>query len=182
MAHVTISNKWTRPSLIIFTDSEPSASVASVGVWDIGGSPGAMNGYIYLSDDNRSDLQVSIERIEYKKRMINGRMRSYHVADKRSYSVSWQALPSLNTYTSERPGKSVAWAAGKEMLEWYKAHPDSFWMLLVYDTPDEEGSGNIPLKYQIEKRNVFFESFSYNIVTRGTLHDHWDLSMSLVEV
>lgn len=183
MANVTISQKWTRPSLMIFSDSEPSASVASAGIWDIAGIAGAMDGYIYLSDDNRSDLQVSVDRIEYKRRMINGRMRSYHVADKRSYSVSWQSFPSSNLYISENKNSySAAWAAGQEIVNWYNAHPDSFWMLLVYDTPNPQGSGSIPLKYEIEKRNVFFESFSYNVITRGTLHDHWDMSMSLVEV
>lgn len=183
MPNVTISRKWFRPAMMIFTANEPSASVASAGIWDISGSAGSTDGYIYLTDDNRSDVQVALDRIEYKKRMINGTMRSFHVADKRSYSVSWQAIPSSNLYISENlKSYSAAWAAGQQMIDWYSAHPDSFWMLLVYDTPNKEGTGNIPLRYEIEKRNVFFESFSYNVTTRGSLHDHWDISMSLVEV
>jgi hypothetical protein len=110
-------------------------------------------------------------------------MRSYHVADKRSYSLSWSEFPSSNAYVTENiKAYSAAWAAGQEILNWYNAHTESFWMLLVYDTPNREGSGNIPLRYEIEKRHVFFESFSYNVTRRGTLHDHWDISMSLVEV
>lgn len=187
MANVTISKKWTRPALMIFTATEPSASVASVGAWDINGTPGATDGYIILSDDNRSDMQVSVERIEHKKRMIDGTMRSYHVADKRSYSVSWQNFPSSASFVSENMRSfSSQWAAGQEMLKWYNAHSDSFWLLLVYDTPNLETSGEsinrIPLAYEIEKRNVFFDSFTYNIIQRGSMYDHWDLSISLVEV
>ncbi|NDB83151.1 MAG: hypothetical protein EB127_10550 [Alphaproteobacteria bacterium] len=183
MPNVTIARTWFRPALMIFTDSEPSASVASIGQWDLTGAAGASAGYIYLTDDNRSDMQVSLDRLENKKRMINGTMRSYFIADKRSYSISWQDLPSSASFVSEnRRTFSAAWAAGQEMLNWYNTHPDSFWMLLVYDTPNRQGSGNIPVRFEIEKRNVFFESFSYNVKNRGILFDHWDISMSLVEV
>jgi hypothetical protein len=52
------------------------------------------NRFLILSDHNRSALDLSIERIEQKKRMVNGTMRSYHVADKASISISWDMLPS----------------------------------------------------------------------------------------
>ena len=47
-----------------------------------------------MSDDNRSPIDFNIERIEGRKRMINGRMRSYHIADKLKVSTSWSLLPS----------------------------------------------------------------------------------------
>lgn len=50
--------------------------------------------FLILSDDNRGALDFGIERIETRERMINGRMRSYHVADKINLSVSWDMLPS----------------------------------------------------------------------------------------
>jgi len=50
--------------------------------------------FIILSDDNRGPINFDIERIENRQRMINGRMRSYHIADKLSISVSWEMLPS----------------------------------------------------------------------------------------
>lgn len=50
--------------------------------------------FIILSDHNRSPIDFSIERIENRQRTVNGRMRSYHVADKLKINVSWQMLPS----------------------------------------------------------------------------------------
>jgi hypothetical protein len=53
-----------------------------------------LNEFLILSDDNRSSLQFNSLRIEKRERMINGRMRSYHVADKLELSTSWSMLPS----------------------------------------------------------------------------------------
>lgn len=53
-----------------------------------------LNEFLILSDDNRTPLQFSTVRIDKKERMINGRMRSYHVADKLEISTSWTMLPS----------------------------------------------------------------------------------------
>jgi hypothetical protein len=50
--------------------------------------------FIILSDDNRSAFDFSPKRIEIRERMVNGRMRSYHVADKLEISTSWDMLPS----------------------------------------------------------------------------------------
>ena len=63
---------------------------------EIGGDESGVmpNEFLILSDDNRSSIDFKINRIENRKRMINGRMRSYHVADKLSISVSWDMLPS----------------------------------------------------------------------------------------
>ena len=181
MTATNIYKKWMRPSLVAFTNDEPVPNNAADGSWHIGASP--ISDYIFLTDDNRSDIQISSDRIEYKKRMINGRMRSYHVVDKKSFSFSWQSVPSDSMYISESGGQeNTGWAAGKEMLTWYKDHTGSFYVMLFYDTPDAEGNGIIPVKYRVETYNVFFESFSYNVTTRGSLHDHWDISMSLVEV
>ena len=177
----TLLKNWFRPSLIVFTKDQPTAADAPNGSWNIGTTAGT--DYIFLTDDNRSSLQVSVDRIDYKKRMINGRMRSYHVADKNNFSVSWNELPSSASYVSEnRKTFNAAWASGKEILKWHDNHADSFYMMLIYDTPDPEGTGTIPLKYKVETYNVFFQDISYNITKRGTAYDHWDLSLSLVEV
>jgi len=50
--------------------------------------------FIILSDDNRGSIDIAPERIEKRERMVNGRMRSYHIADKLKISVSWNNLPS----------------------------------------------------------------------------------------
>lgn len=179
MATTTLQKIWSRPALIIFTEATPDIVDAATGQYDLGT---AGTNYLYLTDDSRSSMQIAIERIEYKKRMINGRMRSYHVADKKTFSVSWSDLPSSNSEISESrfSGSSTGWASGPEMLEWHVNHPDSFYLNLVYDTPD--AAVGVPLKYRLETYNVFFDGFDYSVTKRGSAHDLWDLSMSLVEV
>jgi hypothetical protein len=53
-----------------------------------------LSDFIVLSDDNRSPIGVNYERIETRVRTINGRMRSYHIADKLKIDMSWDMLPS----------------------------------------------------------------------------------------
>jgi hypothetical protein len=50
--------------------------------------------FIILSDDNRGSISVASQRIEKRERTINGRMRSYHIADKTVISTDWTNLPS----------------------------------------------------------------------------------------
>lgn len=50
--------------------------------------------WMVLTDDNRKEISMSAERIEERKRMINGRMRSVHIADKLKISCSWDMIPS----------------------------------------------------------------------------------------
>lgn len=179
MATTTLQRIWTRPALMVFTESPPTPVNVNSGQYDLGT---AGSNYLYLTDDSRSELQVSIDRIEYKKRMINGRMRSYHVADKRTFSVSWKDLPSKKDELSEVrfSGLNAGWASCQEMLLWHSDHPNSFYLNLVYDTP--EASQSTPLRYRLETYNVFFDDFSYIVTKRGPTHDLWDISMTLVEV
>lgn len=179
MSTTTLQRIWTRPALMIFSENAPQAVNAAAGQWNLGT---ADTDFLYLTDDSRSELQIAIDRIEYKKRMINGRMRSYHVADKKTFSVSWRDLPSARDELSETRfgGTTTGWASSQQMLDWHKDHTDSFYLTLVYDTP--EAAANVPLRYSLEYYNVFFEDFSYVVTKRGPTHDLWDISMTLVEV
>ena len=174
MPTTTLDRIWTRPALMIFSESQPVAVNSELGQWDLGSS------FLYLTDDSRSEMQVSLERIEYKKRMINGRMRSYHVADKKTFSVNWEDLPSAKIEISESMfGTGNNWASCQQMLDWHKNNTDSFYLTLVYDTPTASA---LPLRYRLENYNVFFDDFSYTIKKRGSTHDLWNISMTLVEV
>lgn len=178
----TLRTTWTRPTLVIVGETAPVATTANTGVWNLGDNTVAGQKFYYLTDDGRSDLQVSLERIEYKKRMINGRMRAYHVADKKSFSMSWEDLPTSKTIISEHrttAGRANI-AAAKELLEWYEDHTGSFYLSLVYD--NTQAAVDVPLKYRLETYNVFFEDFSYTVKMRGPTHDLWDVSINLVEV
>lgn len=152
--------------------------------------------FIILSDHNRSDISISCERIENKKRMINGTMRSYHIADKQRISFSWNLLPSrafsasatfsnlgiltnnIEDYTADLG------AGGVDVVNWYENHTGSFYILLAYDKYNEfteNPYGHLAEYNQV--LHVFFSSFDHNVIKRGgTNHDLWDISVSLEEV
>lgn len=173
---------WTRPTLVILGEMAPVPTSASSGIWNLGDNTITGQKFYYLTDDGRSEVQVNLERIEYKKRMINGRMRSYHVADKKTFNMSWVDLPTSKTIISEHKTTSGRdnIAAAKEILEWYEDHTGSFYLTLVYD--NTKAATDIPLRYRIETYSVFFDDLSYTIKNRGPTHDLIDISMSLVEV
>lgn len=79
--------------------------------------PSGTGDFIILSDNNRDKIEFSTNRIEKRERMVNGRMRAYHIADKLEISTSWSMLPSRaykadpdfqvgNTKYSDATGKS----------------------------------------------------------------------------
>ena len=95
--------KYQRPQALLFSDN-PGIPVnpldLSLGYYpvpnnyEIGSDALSNQEFIILSDDNRSPVDISTQRIEKRERMINGRMRSYHVADKINVNLSWDMLPS----------------------------------------------------------------------------------------
>jgi hypothetical protein len=91
-----------------------------------------------------SHLNSQKKELKRRERMINGRMRSYHIADKLKLSTSWNMIPSrshaniptFNTINGISPHKSYTTdggAGGADMLEWYDSHKGSFWVFLAYD-------------------------------------------------
>jgi hypothetical protein len=153
--------------------------------------------FLVLSDHNRGDMSFSPQRIEQRQRTINGRMRSYHIADKLQISVSWTNLPSRSHATnpdfSYQVGTSTAeeytadgGAGGGELLDWYENHKGSFWMFLGYDKyknfqTDENPYSHLGQYNQIIE--VYFSDFNYSVVKRGgSNHDLWNISVSLEEV
>jgi hypothetical protein len=139
--------------------------------WDFGAGE-----VLYLTDDNREPLQITPQRIEFKRRMIDGTMRSHYVADKDEYSTSWSEIPSRKINGSVQI-TSDNFGAGNDIKNWYEEYTGDFWALLIYDT---NSSDNVSLS--AEKVNVFFNSFNFTVSTRGELNDLWDVSISLVEV
>lgn len=167
--------------------------------------------FLILSDDNREPLNFSINRIEKRERTINGRMRSYHIADKLSLTTSWNRLPSRSFFfnpnfgpdgVSEyrgvygRPGDqediqftSDGGAGGVELLRWYENHTGPFWVFLAYDRYDNFDTGNESQEkyFKLQQYNqvieMYITDFSYTVEKRGgTNHDLWNVSVTLEEV
>ena len=156
--------------------------------------------FIILTDNNRDQIQISQNRIEKRERTINGRMRSYHIADKLKLTLSWKMIPSrafaedpaFDPETGETSIPKSEWyttdggVAGVEMLNWYENNPGSFWIFLSYDkynnfTADSTPYDNLAKYSQVIE--VFFSDFSHNVIKRGgTNYDFWDVNFSLEEV
>lgn len=169
--------------MMIFCELEPiEGTGGDAGKWDLTG--GDSGEYLYLTDDNRESVAVSPKRIEYKQRMLNGRMRSYYVADKRTFSTGWSNIPSRSTrYPTVDDGRtdsitSDEFGAGQNIKDWFETKTGDFWMLLVYDGVDSTSEASS----QVELYNVMFDDFSYDIVKRGQYNDLWNVSITLVEV
>lgn len=152
--------------------------------------------FLLITDDNRQPIEFSQERIEKRERMINGRMRSYHIADKLQLSTSWKLIPSrshadvphfdVSTGLSEVKSYTTdGGAGGADMLEWYDSYKGSFWVFLAYDrkgifkgTPDPYDH----LGQYNQLIEMFISDFSYSVEKRGANFDYWNVSISLEEV
>jgi hypothetical protein len=206
--------KYQRPQAMLFADNQgikvdgfhiPSGDE----IGSLNASTDGSGEFLILSDDNRSPIAFSTTRIEKRERMINGRMRSYHIADKLQITVSWDMLPSraYDTYakfdsdgnpdlaktgTRQNPLEFTTdgGAGGVEILDWYNNHKGSFWVYLAYDkytnfeniegTAIDERFNNIN-KYN-EVVEVFFSDFNYSVVKRSGLNfDFWNVSLTLEE-
>lgn len=163
--------------------------------------------FLILSDDNRGEINFKPTRIEKRERMINGRMRSYHIADKLQISTSWDMLPSrsyfqlpeFNFTTGKSPHindnnlefTSDGGAGGVEILDWYENHQGPFWVYLSYDNyknfKNEDGQvdnnsyAHLPQYSQLIQ--MYFTDFTYSVVKRGGSNfDFWNINITLEEV
>lgn len=122
-----------------------------------------------ITDHNRSPLSVSIERIEKKQRMANGTLRRYTVAKKRTWSASWDMLPSKNGVTGALATVDGGYA-GEQIESFHNSNNGAFQMQL------KRGDGGT------ETVTVMISDFSKEIVKRGPGIDFWNLSITLEEV
>jgi hypothetical protein len=207
-AYLTGRRRYQRPQALLWSEN-PGTLVNGVylptgyevqGNFDASTNTSLINQFLILSDHNRGELNFTPTRIEQRQRTINGRMRSYHIADKLTMSVSWTNLPSRSYYqdagfssTGLSPEKNTTkeftsdgGAGGVELLDWYENHKGPFWMFLAYDKYSNFGKadadyGNLAKYNQIIQ--VYIADFNYSVVKRGgSNHDLWNISVSLEEV
>ena len=203
--YMTGRKKYGRPQAILFSDNPGTLTldINNKPIWTpIGmevnalGSTPTSDSFLILSDHNRQAIDFRPTRIEKRERTINGRMRSYHVADKMTLSTSWNDLPSrafdsnpqfdsnglhtegLTSYTVD------GGAGGNELLDWYNSHTGSFYMFLAYDNKNVFGTDANSYqhlnRYQ-DVMEVYFSDFSYNVTKRSNKIDFWNVSLSVEE-
>ena len=121
-------------------------------------------GAMKCSDHNRAPLDVSFESIETSRRMMRGTKRKYSVTKKRTWSTSWENLPTLQTEVVD------GGATGPMMRNFYETTRGAFTLTL------RDGQGNVTTA------QVMIEEFSYNVTKRGNNTDLWEVSVTLEEV
>jgi hypothetical protein len=196
--------KYSRPSGMLWSEN---SGTLTQGLYiplgfEVGTDPtniddaSLLNQFLILTDDNRSPLDFSDERIEKRERMINGRMRSYHIADKIKISTDWQMIPSRShsNFPNFDPatGKSLeksyttdGGAGGADIQEWYDDHKGSFWVFLTYDRKGIFRGTSDPYSHLLQYNQLvemFISDFSFSVEKRGANFDYWNVSVTLEEV
>lgn len=119
-----------------------------------------------VSDHNRSPLEVGVERIERRIRLANGNLRKSHVADKHTFAVSWEDLPTTDAKTVDG-FKGAAW-----LENFFNTTTSSFTLGIVNE--DET----------VTNYTVVFDEggFSKTVSKRWESGHLWNVSISLTEV
>ena len=202
--------KYQRPQAMLWSNNSGTLvdGLYVTNGLEIGQDPGSetdeslFNQFLILSDDNRSPIDFTPIRIEKRERMINGRMRSYHIADKLQLGVSWEMLPSRSYYTVPEFNATTGispysgdnnteyttdgGAGGVELLDWYENNQGPFWVYLSYDKYSNFGKDSnayAHLSQYSQLMQMYFADFNYSVVRRGGSNfDFWNISVTLEEV
>lgn len=194
-ANITMSAPATATGTVIL--STLSTTYLPVG-YEFGAAVpvGGVQNFLILSDHGRQPMNMKPTRLEQRQRMINGRMRSYHIADKLTIQTSWSMIPSraypttpnFNTSdgtTASSPYTVDGGAGGSEMLDWYQNHFGSFWVYLAYDNHTNFGYNSSSYGHMNQYNEVlemYISDFTYDIQKRGGSNfDMWNISVTLEE-
>jgi len=208
-AYITGRKRYQRPQALLWSDNPGTLSEGLYvpNGYEVGGavpggtSPSLIDQFLILSDHNRGEIDINTERLEQRQRTINELMRSYHIADKLSFTWSWSLVPSrafyqnaaFNETTGKSPYQNITQeftadggAGGVEILDWYQNHKGPFWMYLAYDKYSNFGDDNAAFGHLAQYNQivqVYFADFNYSIVKRGGNNfDLWNISVTLEEV
>ena len=153
--------------------SLPRGSVLWIEAKDLLATPaGTTKTWNKVSEHNRSPLEINVERIEAITRTSNGTLRKNHIADKRSFSVSWEMLPSYRDLTVDG-----GW--GAEDLRQFYLSDDGKKTFNIRINLAKTGSDQSSSGY--ESYTVSFSNCSFSVLKRG-LQPHWSVSLTMDEV
>lgn len=117
------------------------------------------------SDHNRKAFDVTPDRIENRTRMADGTLRTFFIASKRKIKISWENLPREDVQTVDK-----FWGA-KSLVSFYNSNKQ-------YAFPVEIAYGDGTK----ETITMMFADFHYNISSRNTYTDMYNLDLDLEEV
>jgi len=151
----------------------PRGSVLWIEAKDLLATPaGTTKTWNKVSEHNRSPLEINVERIEAITRTSNGTLRKNHIADKRSFSVSWEMLPSYRDLTVDG-----GW--GAEDLRQFYLSDDGKKTFNIRINLAKTGSDQSSSGY--ESYTVSFSNCSFSVLKRG-IQPHWSVSLTMDEV
>lgn len=117
-----------------------------------------------VSDHNRQPLQITSTRIENRKRMADGTLRTFVVAKPRQFKCSWKNLPRTDNRTVDG-----FWGADS-INNFYSTTNGSFTLTVVQG---DNTSENI---------TVIFADCSLNVSSRTSYVDLYDVDITMDEV
>jgi hypothetical protein len=151
----------------------PRGSVLWIEAKDLLATPaGTTKTWNKVTEHNRSPLEINVERIESITRTSNGTLRKNHIADKRSFSVSWEMLPSYRDLTVDG-----GW--GAEDLRQFYLSDDGKKTFNIRINLAKTGSDQSSSGY--ESYTVSFSNCSFSVLKRG-IQPHWSVSLTMDEV
>jgi hypothetical protein len=145
---------------------------------------------LILSDHNRSPLSIAYDRIEMRDRMANGSMRSYFIAEKRTFGLSWENLPSRATgpagigMQGSTRLTSDGYAGANDLVAFYETVRGPFTLNVYADDSSISSWSNLigpSGTAGIANISVYFSAFSANVQKRGQYFDLVNVTMELEE-
>ena len=140
---------------------------------------GTKNNYVFrrVSEHNRSDFNQKTLRIEQNRRMSNGSLRRYFIADKKQWDVSWSMLPSYRNETVDG-----AWAA-EDIKVFYESEDGQNPFQIKINTSHNPANMEDSSYWEATANtyDVVFTSCDFTVVKRG-LQTYWNVNLSMEQV
>lgn len=139
-----------------------------------------------ISDHGRSPISMSVEKIGTDKRMHDGTLRRHFIKNKRTWSCSWDNIPSRRSIPGGMTTADGGFS-GTEMEDFYRTTQGKFRLVIrrgsaINQTVPVPAESALPFEdNNFYITNVMFTEFSKEIKTRGVV-DLWSVSVSLEEV
>jgi hypothetical protein len=151
----------------------PRGSILLIEAKDLLATPaGTTKIWNKITEHNRSEFTMDVDRIEKVVRTTNGTLRKNHIADKRKFSVNWTMLPSYRSLTVDG-----AW--GAEDLRSFYLSDDGKTSFNIRINLAKEGTDQTSSGY--ETATVVISNCNFVVVKRG-LQPHWNVSLQMDEV
>jgi hypothetical protein len=138
-----------------------------------------------LTDHNRQPIEVFPELIETQKRMSNGSLRKYVIAQKNKISTSWEFLPT-------KASEIVDGNYGAAWIEsFYKSNVSiPIYIKVIQSEIDPDGViGGVPSNSNFKTSatgsktyQVFITNFSKILRKRTTISDYVDIDIEFTEI